>query len=289
MYNTLDMPPDRSPKQRIIDYYRGRESLWGYPLVLGGAKHLGYYPPQVQGLSMRQALRIMEDVMGRTVGLPSGSRVLDAGSGMGRVATYLAKHFGYRVEGIDLLDFNVLEAKRYAAKYGVNGLTNFQVGDYTELPFENNSLDAVYTIETFVHTPDVMGSHREFLRVLKPGGKLVHFEYSITPLQEMTQEARASYHDVIEGSAMHALPHLVHGSYPGHLAAAGFEGVVVADVTDRIAPIWRRFNQLATLPYSVLIRTNVPRHKYANTIAAVEWYRHWQHFRYNIVTARRPT
>ncbi len=276
-----------SAKQRIVDYYHTRESLWGYPLVLGGAKHFGYYPPEVRGLSMRQALRVMEEVMGRTIGLPPGSWVLDAGSGMGRVATYLAKHFDYDMEGIDLLDFNVAESKRFAAKHGVAGRTKFQIGDYSKLPFPDNSLDAVYTIETFVHAPDFRATLAEFRRVLKPGGRLVHFEYTITPLGEMEPEAARVYRAVIDGTAMFALTEFTHDSFPGHLTSAGFSEPTSTDITDRMMPMWRRFSQLATVPYAILRRTGVSESRYINSMSGVEWYRHRRHFRYNIVTARK--
>jgi ubiquinone/menaquinone biosynthesis C-methylase UbiE len=280
------MPED--PKQRIIDYYHTRESLWGYPLVLGGAKHFGYYPPEVAGLSMRQALRIMEDVMGRTIGLPPSAKVLDAGSGMGRVAVYLAKHFGYQVEGIDLLEFNVNEARRFSKRSNAGGRTNFHAGDYSRLPFADRTFDAVYTMETLVHAPDFRATLAEFRRVLKPGGRLVLFEYTITPYADMEPGARRSYQAVIEGTAMHALPEFAHDSFPGHLSASGFTNPVVIDATDRMLPMWRRFNQLAMVPYTVLKRTGVHQSRYINTVFSIEWFRYRQHFRYNLVTARKP-
>lgn len=277
-----------SPQQQTVDYYQTFESRVGYKMVLGGAKHFGYYPPGVKHLSMRSALRIMEDEIGRAVGLEPGAKILDAGSGMGRVATYLAKNFGYQVEGIDLLDFNVAEAKRFAAKHGVSDAARFQIGDYGHLPYPDNSFDAVYTIETFVHAPDFRAVYAEFKRVLKPGGRLVQHEYTLSPPAQMTAAERESFRSVTEASAMHALPEFTHGSFPGHLSAAGFENPRVIDLTDRIEPMVRRFHHLAWLPYHLRRLTAADPKRYVNVQASVEWYRHYKHFRYVEITASKP-
>jgi sterol 24-C-methyltransferase len=274
--------------EQIKDYYLTRESVIGYPLVLGGAKHFGYYPPEVRGLTMRQSLRIMEEMLGRELGLAPGSRVLDAGSGMGRVATYLARHFGFQMDGIDLLDFNVAEAKRFAKKHGVADTTAFQVGNYERLPFDDNTFDGLYSIETFVHATDLEAAYAEFRRVLKPGGVLLHHEYTITPLDDMPPQARHAYASVIEHTAMHALPHFTHGSMPGHLTKAGFTAVTSADITARTLPMWRRFGQLAALPYAVLRRIPIHERNYINAFSAVEWPRYGEHFRYMVTRAIKP-
>ena len=274
--------------EQVSDYYHTRESRWGYQLVLGGAKHFGYYPAGVKGLTMRQAGRIMEDKLGSTIGLAPGSKVLDAGCGMGRVGTYLAKHFGYEIEGIDLLDFNITEAKRFAARNGEAEHTNFQIGDYSKLPFPADSFDAVYTMETFVHAPDFRAVLAEFRRVLKPGGRLILFEYTIAPFDEMDAVARKSFKEVIAGSAMHALPQFTHGSFPDHLEKAGFVQPKVADATALVVPMVRRFNQLAWLPYQIYTRTNRPKASYVNVQASVEWFRHAKYFRFVIVSTEKP-
>jgi len=39
---------------------------------------------------------------------------------------------------------------------------------------------------------------------------------------------------------MHSLPGFVHGGFPARLRTAGFEDVVVEDITERMLPMLRR-------------------------------------------------
>jgi SAM-dependent methyltransferase len=96
--------PQAEHARRVVGYYRSPESRLAYRLLLGGTKHFGYYPEGAGRLSMTAAMRRMEDEVGRTLALPPGSRVLDAGCGEGDVAVRLGTRFGLEVDGVDLLE-----------------------------------------------------------------------------------------------------------------------------------------------------------------------------------------
>lgn len=49
-----------------------------------------------------------------------------------------------------------------------------------EIPFEENSFDAVYAIEATCHSPKLSSVYAEAFRVLKPGGKFAYYEWSLT-------------------------------------------------------------------------------------------------------------
>ncbi|MEW2079538.1 class I SAM-dependent methyltransferase [Streptomyces sp. NPDC013433] len=49
-------------------------------------------------------------------------------------------------------------------------ISTFLTGDAAQLPFEDESFDAVYSIRAIRHTPDEARVHAELARVLKPGG-----------------------------------------------------------------------------------------------------------------------
>jgi len=275
------------PQQQVIDYYRRLESRLGYTLLLGGTKHFGWYPPGSERLPMRAALPLMEDRLGRALDLPRGALVLDAGCGRGAVALRMATAFGLRVEGVDILAGDIRRARRKAARRGTADRTRFQVMDYQRLAFADGHFDGAYTMETLVHAPDSAAVLGELRRVLKPGGRLVLFEYSLAPRGDLTARQRRVFDAIIAESAMHGLPGFVHGSFPALLHAAGFRDVAVADVSERMLPMLRRLSQIFWAPYQ-LSRLLGAQRRLVNAMAAVEAYRHRTVWRYNIVTASKP-
>ena len=279
--------PQADHARRLAGYYRQPESRLVYRLVLGGTKHFGYYPEGSRRLSMATAMRLMEDKLGATLALPPGARVLDAGCGEGGVAIRLRTRFGLEVDGVDLLAFDLRRARRTAARLGLADSLRFCRADYADLPFPDQTFDGAYTMETLVHAFDHRRALRELRRVLKPGGRLVLFEYSIPPRSELTGRQQHDLDFVVEWSAMRSLPAFVHGGFPAILAEAGFEDVAVEDATERIWPMLRRLARICWLP-ARLGRLLRARGALLNCTALVEGYRHREGWRYNIVSARRP-
>jgi sterol 24-C-methyltransferase len=278
--------PQAEHARRVVGYYRSPESRLAYRLLLGGTKHFGYYPEGAGRLSMTVAMRRMEDELGRTLALPPGSRVLDAGCGEGDVAIRLGTRFGLEVDGVDLLEANLRRARARAARLGLAGSLRFHRRDYGDLPFADHSFDGAYTMETLVHAFDHRQALLELRRVLRPGGTLALFEYSVPPRSQMTAGQREAFDFVVERSAMRSLPAFVHGAFPAILEEAGLEVVAVEDVSERVWPMLRRLARICALPAAAgrLLRA---RAAVLNCTALVEGYRHREGWRYNVVRARR--
>ena len=107
------------------------------------------------------------------LGLTPGQRVLDVCCGSGASAIPAAKIIGSggSVIGVDLAQ-NLLELARSKAQQ--HGLENvdFQSGDMTRLPFEDESFDVVVCVFGIFFVPDMESAVRELKRVLRAGGKL---------------------------------------------------------------------------------------------------------------------
>jgi sterol 24-C-methyltransferase len=159
--------------------------------------------------------------------------------------------------------------------------------DYQRLAFPDGHFDGAYTMETLVHAPDSAAVLGELRRVLKPGGRLVLFEYSMAPRGELTGRQRRVFDTIIAESAMHGRPGFVHGRFPALLHAAGFRDVAVEDVSERMLPMLRRLSQIFWAPYQLGRLLGMQR-RLVNALAAVEAYRHQAVWRYNIVTAGKP-
>ncbi|HSX16117.1 MAG TPA: methyltransferase domain-containing protein [Candidatus Saccharimonadales bacterium] len=267
----------------VIAYYHTFESKLGYRW-LQGIKHFGYYPEGQESLPKREAQLLMNDQLAKKLDLPKGAVVLDAGCGEGGVALYLTKKYHLRVQGIDLLDFNVEQARTGAITAGVDP-NLFQEGSYMKLPYADNTFDGLYTMETLVHAPDYRVAMREFHRVLKPGGKLVLFEYTITPPSETAnKEGLAAIRKVNEYASMPAFNEFEHGTFEDKLTKAGFKHVKELDITDRMRPMLAYFARKARIPYSIIKALGLRKH-FANAMSAVEFQKHPDLWKYVTVTA----
>lgn len=274
--------------KEVWRYYDRTESRIGYKMLLGGTKHFGWYEAGQSKWRFSAAMRRMENVLGEKLDLPAGSQVLDCGCGMGDVARAMASRFGLRVTGIDILDFNLAEAIRRSEKLGLAQRTHFQWGDYHNLEFDDASFDGLYTMETFVHSADPEKVLAEFFRVLRPGGRLVMFEYSRTPADELSADANKAFELVCELGAMPAWLRLNHGDLEALVAKAGFTVETVFDATDKMLPMLHAFAVLGSAPYFVMRKLGHVE-KAVNAMSGVETYRYRDAWRYNICTAVKPS
>lgn len=223
--------------ERITSYYIDEtESYLRGPLQ--GACHFGY-TREGERFEFKTALHNMEVQLGEALSLPRGSTVVDAGCGYGRVAKTMASEYGLNVIGVDLIPQRVEEARRYIQEQGVADKVVIDKGDYTKLPLPDNSVDAVYTMETLCHADPLEAAQGEFMRVLKPGGKVVHFEYEVPPFDSMNPVARKIATAMSRRIGMASISRFIHGAFPTLLEAAGFEDVNVREISRYVHPTWK--------------------------------------------------
>lgn len=121
---------------------------------------------------------------------PRDSEVLDVGTGTGDLAKTLLDR-GCRVIGIDFSE-RMIEAAREKMKHSLNA--RFEVARADELPFGPRSFDGVcsaFVIRNLHHGSILSRSFREFYRVLRPGGHMVHLELTRPPQRLLSFGHRA--------------------------------------------------------------------------------------------------
>jgi ubiquinone/menaquinone biosynthesis C-methylase UbiE len=99
--------------------------------------------------------------------------VADLGCGTGTLAVLLAQE-GFRVRGVDLADAMVAAATEKAAEARVTA--TFQQGDASAPPYEPASCDVVLSRHVLWAMPAPSAALRNWVRLLRPGGRLVLVE-----------------------------------------------------------------------------------------------------------------
>jgi sterol 24-C-methyltransferase len=238
----------------LQNYYASLESRIGYRLFLGDPRHFGYYrTPSSFPLPINGALRAMEAELFNALQCPRGSRVLDAGCGVGHVALYMARAGDYRVEGIDVVARHVAKANRNIKIAGMEASVSARIGDYHHLEdLEDNSFDGIYTMETLVHSTNPLKVLREFLRLLKQGGRIALNEYDHRDLAKAPKDLAESMKKVNRYAAMPANASFDNDVLKELLQEAGFESVGLKDMSEHIVPMLWLFYLFAIIPYLII-------------------------------------
>ena len=104
------------------------------------------------------------------------AKVLDIGCGAGLISNKLAID-GYEMFGIDQSASSVAVAERHAPK---GSKVHYTAGNAFELPYEDNSFDAVMLLDFLEHVEEPGRAIREASRVLKPGGIILFYTFNRT-------------------------------------------------------------------------------------------------------------
>lgn len=221
----------------IIDYYEKAEISYKdvWDLNHSMAFHCGFWEKGIT--SIRQALLHQNDVMAVWAGITSQHDVLDAGCGIGGSAIYLSKNYGCKTTGISIVPHQIKQAETKSKEHGVEELANFIVADYCDTPFEDNTFDVVWAIESVCYVPDKSDFIKEAYRILKPDGKLIvadgyRLDKPLTDKEELIMKRWE------EGYAVERLG--VASEFNESLTRLGFAGITIKDATNLVMPSARR-------------------------------------------------
>lgn len=116
--------------------------------------------------------RIATSQLADLVGLGPDTVVLDAGSGIGGTARYIADRFGSRVTAVDLTEDYCDTAQWLNHLVGLDDRIAVHHGDVTDLPFANATYQVVFSQHVQMNVADKQRLYREARRVLADGGLL---------------------------------------------------------------------------------------------------------------------
>lgn len=121
---------------------------------------------------MMDFLQPVGDEIIRLINAQDNALVLDVAGGSGEPGLTIASRLaGGRVIITDIAEDMLAIAREHAAARGISNIET-RVCDVCELPFADNSFDAISCRFGFMFFPDVHLAASEMYRVLKPGGKI---------------------------------------------------------------------------------------------------------------------
>lgn len=130
--------------------------------------------------AMRGQIRELRRKVLDAAGIDDGIRLLDVGCGTGTLAVLAARlgGSGARVSGIDPAPRQIARARAKARRAGLD--IDFRQGVIEDLPFDEESFDAVTSTLMMHHLPDDLKAKglAEIWRVLEPGGRVVIADFT---------------------------------------------------------------------------------------------------------------
>ena len=141
----------------------------------------------------------------------AGDTVLDLGCGSGYAGRAIRDTYDAgRVYGLD----GSPEMAANAAGYTNDPQVGYVVGDFGELPFADDSIDHVWTMEAFYYAAEPRETLREIARVLRPGGTFYcgvnYYEENVHSHEwqqwisvEMTRWSAREYREAFREAGLH--------------------------------------------------------------------------------------
>src|SRR5918994_644241 len=119
--------------------------------------------------------------------------ILEIGSGSGAMAAELLRRFpDVRLTATDYDDSMVDVARDRLREFGER--VDVKQADATQLPFPDESFDAVLSFIMLHHVIDWEKALAEAVRVLRPGGQLLGFDLLDSPVMHLFHRAERSPH-----------------------------------------------------------------------------------------------
>lgn len=167
-------------RRRVAEYYE--ETTRDSYLVWAGAAlglHLGLDAEagDAPSAGLREALDrsilAMNALLADRASIGAGTRVFDAGCGVGGSSIWLAKERGARVVGMTIEPGQVELARRFARERGVESFVEIERGDFAAAGRPNGSFDVVWNLESLCHVHDAGAYLQSARELLAEGGRFV--------------------------------------------------------------------------------------------------------------------
>mmetsp|Transcript_37928 Transcript_37928/g.91962 ORF Transcript_37928/g.91962 Transcript_37928/m.91962 type:complete len:344 (-) Transcript_37928:1253-2284(-) len=168
-------------KLGIAGFYDRSSKLWED--VWGEHMHHGYYIPENRTDHQQAQIDLIDEVLD-WAGAKDAKSVVDVGCGIGGSSRHIARRFDATAKGITLSPYQANRGNELAKEQGLEDSCSFQVADALDMPFDDNSFDLVWSLESGEHMPDKQKFVNELYRVATPGGRVILVTWCHRDLEE---------------------------------------------------------------------------------------------------------
>ena len=195
---------------------------------MSGAYVHGYHPRESERLQDQAGTLV--DLLHSDTSYPAGSRVLEAGCGVGAQTVTLARDSpGARITSIDTSAESLAQAK---AALDAAGLTNvqFRQADIFALPFDPESFDHVFICFVLEHLSRPLDALAALKSLLRPGGTITVIEgdHGSAYFHPDNEDARAAIQCLVELQRRAGGNAMIGRQLYQLLVEAGFDAVRVS-------------------------------------------------------------
>ncbi|MFC1641140.1 SAM-dependent methyltransferase [Myxococcota bacterium] len=155
--------------EKIRKYYQETEPLYLHWAGDSLGLHFGLADEHTQ--SRAESLSNGNAYLAQQLKIEPGTRVLDAGCGVGGSSIWLARERSAEVVGISIVAEQVELARRFAAEHGVSDRTSFLCMDFMATDFDEACFDVVWNLESLSHVLDVPAYLDHVGYLLRDGGR----------------------------------------------------------------------------------------------------------------------
>jgi len=239
---------DQSPEEKLSHYDQEGTDLYYnvatdfYEYGWGDSFHFGIGQLSESRL---ETITALEHYVALKLGLKEGMKVADLGCGVGGPLRSIASFSGADITGLTINEYQVKRAElitKQTLSPNTHKNIHFMQGDFTKTPFDDNTFDAIYTIEAMVHVTDRSHAYAEAYRILKPGGLFLNIDWVMTDRYDPTNiEHKAIKRGIEHGDG---LPELITRERNNqYYADTEFEILEESDLTERSIELYGDKNQ----------------------------------------------
>lgn len=161
------------PSRKItgVERYGVEDAHRLYQRIWGPSFHFGRWETGVA--SIEDAVLCCKARIGEALALGERQHVLEAASGIGETARFLANAYDCHVTATNISETHLQECMVRTDKANMSASVTCAYADYHAMPFDDGRFDAYVMQEALVHAQDKPRVMAEAFRMLRPGGRMV--------------------------------------------------------------------------------------------------------------------